>query len=649
MASDATAWAYSWRNFGGFYSAPYANKTLVTGSATGNTFGFQGSTTYAAYDQVLVIFAVVDGSGNHTADTSRYVVRNGLSGAMAAYAIDLSSLSVTVPAGSRLAILFYYYDYAVGEVNHRIAYDNYGGAITNQVTLLETVLDTFPPTWNGGVSGITAQDDGADGVLRVSWNNATDPGLATTPPVLYDLYRVQSAACTGLWDSLNLYRSNLGSTSFQDSGLANGLTYCFGVRAKDSSELHNATSNDAQTATATPSRGAAFGCNSCHASPPVSAGNAGSHAAHANSDARLRGVQPVPPRDGRLHEQPPGRRRTAGVRRHGRHRRLQRQPALLHRQRAGDLQRHQRLRHPHRERRRRDRQRDLRRHAVQLLSRFGDARLGRRGDLRLVPQRRRGNPRPGRHQRHRAHNGARGRGRRLQGLPRRSLPGGADSAAAGQLEQRQSGRHEYADPARHRLHERRGDRPRRPGHRGFHQHEDHRGRDLLGVPRQRGHRERVGLQHENDPGRIPRRHLRDRRREPGIGKLRLDLHLRRLHRQDGRLDAGVLDVRVRPAREKTYRIGAHGELRRRRSVLERRRQRPRERDRRADLPDPGAQGGDPLLVLPRRRTTPSAPPGSPTCGAAGRATRIPPSCRRAVRTCTPPASTPPAAARRPGA
>ena len=73
MASNATAWAYVWRNFAGFYSAPYANKTLVTGSATGNTFGFQGSTSYAAYDQVLVLFAAVDSSGNHTADTSRYV------------------------------------------------------------------------------------------------------------------------------------------------------------------------------------------------------------------------------------------------------------------------------------------------------------------------------------------------------------------------------------------------------------------------------------------------------------------------------------------------------------------------------------------------------------------------------------------------
>ena len=103
--------------------------------------------------------------------------------------------------------------------------------------------------------------------------------------MLYDLYRVQNASCTGLWDNLNLYRFSLGSTSFQDTGLANGLTYCYGVRAKDSANPPNSTSNDAQTATATPSRGADFGCNSCHASPPTSAGNAGSHAAHANNDA----------------------------------------------------------------------------------------------------------------------------------------------------------------------------------------------------------------------------------------------------------------------------------------------------------------------------------------------------------------------------
>jgi len=284
MASDATPWAYAWRNFGGFYSAPYANKTVVSGSSTGNTFGFQGSTSGAPYDQVLVLFAVVDSSGNHTGDTGRYVSRYGLTNAMAAYSFDLSPLSVTVPAGSRLAVLIYYYDYYYGDVNHRIAYDNYSAAITNQVTLKETILDVFPPTWPGGVSGIAAQDAGTDGVLRVSWNTATDPGLATTPPVVYDIYRVQSAACTGLWDSLNLYRSNLGSTSFQDTGLTNGLTYCYGVLAKDSANPVNVTTG-VQTAAATPSRGAAFGCNSCHASPPTSAGNAGSHAAHANNDA----------------------------------------------------------------------------------------------------------------------------------------------------------------------------------------------------------------------------------------------------------------------------------------------------------------------------------------------------------------------------
>ena len=42
MASTATAWSYQWRNFAGFYTAPYANSTLVTGNATGNIFGFQG-------------------------------------------------------------------------------------------------------------------------------------------------------------------------------------------------------------------------------------------------------------------------------------------------------------------------------------------------------------------------------------------------------------------------------------------------------------------------------------------------------------------------------------------------------------------------------------------------------------------------------
>ena len=211
---------------------------------------FPGSTSYAPYDQVLVIFAAVDSSGNHTADTSRYVSRNGLTNAMAAYSLDLSTLAVTVPAGSRLAVLFYYYDYFVGEVNHRIAYDNFSVAITNQVTLRETILDSFPPTWPGGVSGIAAQDAGTDGVLRVSWNTATDPGLATTPPVVYDIYRVQSAACTGLWTPPTCIGPTWARRPFRTRVSPTVSTYCYGVRAKDSANPVNATAG-VQTATAT--------------------------------------------------------------------------------------------------------------------------------------------------------------------------------------------------------------------------------------------------------------------------------------------------------------------------------------------------------------------------------------------------------------
>ena len=280
MAPNSSLW-YDWRNFAGFYSAPYTYTTFVRGSSTGNNFGFKSA---AGWEYILVLFAAVDASGNHTGDPNRYVIQYSIPAAMTAYSMDLSSLSVTVPAGGRLAVLYYYYYGYSNPVNAAIAYDNYSAGITNQITLTETIVDTFVPTWSGGVSGIAAQDAGTDGVLQISWNSATDPGPATTPPVLYDLYRVQSAACTGLWDNLNLYRPSLGSTSFQDTGLTNGLTYCYGVRAKDSVNPPNATAG-VQTATATPSRGAAFGCNSCHASPPTSAGNAGSHAAHANNDA----------------------------------------------------------------------------------------------------------------------------------------------------------------------------------------------------------------------------------------------------------------------------------------------------------------------------------------------------------------------------
>ena len=550
---------------------------------------------------MLVLFAVVDASGNHTADTSRYVVRNGLSGAMAAYSLNLSSLSVTVPAGSRLAILFYFYDYAFGDVNHRIAYDNYSAGITNQITLNETILDTFPPTWSGGVSGIAAQDAGTDGVLQVSWNGATDPGLATTPPVLYDLYRVQSASCTGLWDSLNLYRSSLGSTSFQDTGLANGLTYCYGVRAKDSANPPNTTSNDAQTATATPSRGAGFGCDSCHASPPTSAGNAGSHAAHANNDADFTECNKCHPgttsytnshQNGSGQLAFDGTAATAAY--NGNQLSYTDNAQVIYNDTdgygiltgsAGDG----------------IDDGTCARHAGHLLSRLGDARLGRHGDLLPRATTAAGGPSPRSSRWPAAHITAPGgagtckdchaghfKGVRIPLPPASwSNPNLATTNMRTQLgiAYTDAGGIDLGGPGTVASINARTTEAEICW--GCH--------DSVGDPR-----ERVGLQHEDDPGRIPRHHLRDRGRQPGIRELRLDLHLRLLHHQDLRLDAGVLDVRVRLAPETARRVGAHGELRRRRAVLERGRQRPRERDRRADLPDPGAQGVDPLFVLPRR-------------------------------------------------
>ena len=326
----------------------------------------------------------------------------------------------------------------------------------------------------------------------------------------------------------------------------------------------------------------------------------------------------MPPRDDLLHEQPPERLRAAGLRRHGRHGRVQRQPALLHRQRDGDLQRHRRLRHPHRQRRRRGRRRDLRRHAWPPPA---TARRRPPGEARW--------PAP------RATTAAAGPSRPVVTMASSHVtaPGGSGTCKdchAGHFKGVRiplpptswSNPNLGATNMRTQL--------------GI-AYADAGGIDLGGPGTVASINARAneaeicwgchddvatpvsewGYNTKTTPAGFPVTTFVTVGRQPGIRELRLALHLLVLRHQGLRLDAGFLDVRLRLAPEAARRVGAHGELRRRRAVLERGRQRPRRTGRSSGPPRPWSTRGRSAARTATTSTTPSAPAGSPTSGAPG--------------------------------
>jgi hypothetical protein len=145
-----------------------------------------------------------------------------------------------------------------------------------------TVSDTTPPLWSGGTPAISVTDTGAGGSLVISWNSASD---SQSPPVTYELYR--STIQADVYSSPDMTWSGLVVTSLNDTGLVNGLTYWYGVRASDSNTPAANFSTNADTAWGIPTDTSILTCTSCHQLPPDQPGNTGSHPAHTDTDSDL--------------------------------------------------------------------------------------------------------------------------------------------------------------------------------------------------------------------------------------------------------------------------------------------------------------------------------------------------------------------------
>jgi predicted CXXCH cytochrome family protein len=280
---------------GRFYLATYASETCV---GPNTTSGYIGVMSTSATDQYVVRLLDHDpagplGNGN--------VIATSTSIASATAAATDRAFTLTYPqtkiASGRRLVLEVLGQPAVNPSTMRVYYGSTAAAartlIRIPVVTSTPTTDTNAPLWvntPNTSSGITAVDNQIGGAIKVTWDPAVDnTGAATSPPVLYTLYR--STSLGTLWSSV--YKTNLAITSFLDTGLANGTPYYYGVRAKDSAATPNNTTN-IDNATATPTAGGggggALACDSCHGMPPsTDPRDKGSHLAHApdGSDATV--------------------------------------------------------------------------------------------------------------------------------------------------------------------------------------------------------------------------------------------------------------------------------------------------------------------------------------------------------------------------
>ena len=124
---------------------------------------------------------------------------------------------------------------------------NYGTVESDYSNIFyyDPTAETDPPEWQGG-TGIKAVDPG-DGQVTVEWYTAVD---SESPPVTYLVYYQETASFD--WSTASVMSQPAAVTEASVTGLTNGTSYTFGVRARDS--VGNTDDND-HTLAATPVTG----------------------------------------------------------------------------------------------------------------------------------------------------------------------------------------------------------------------------------------------------------------------------------------------------------------------------------------------------------------------------------------------------------
>ncbi len=203
----------AWDNHGHFTAGPVWDFTTQSAPNTppyipGNITPANGST-----GQSINIDLSWTGGDPNVGDTVIYTVYFGTNPNPPLYdttpLYPSTQLSITYTLPTLLLNTHYYWKI--------VATDNHGAEVTSPIWSFTTALlgDTQPPS---NITGLTVTD-AYNGKLNIAWNPATD-NIAVAH---YEIYRDGT------------FLLNRTTTSYQDTGLTNGQSYAYRVRAVDTS------------------------------------------------------------------------------------------------------------------------------------------------------------------------------------------------------------------------------------------------------------------------------------------------------------------------------------------------------------------------------------------------------------------------------